>query len=576
MKDVFDFTRREVLQASAALAVLPSIEAAGGTTTAAKYVLTRLSQHGVDHLFGVPGATCDPLFAAATGKPAALVCSSDLEAGYAADGYARVRGLGAVSVTYGVGMMGLMSVVSGAYAERVPVVVINGGPSAEDLRVMRETGSFFSHSNGREDSDLKMFREITVAAVRVESAADVPKVVDELIRTALTKKRPVYLEVPKHLWDAACPAPSGAIDVSAAPSGEEEKLAAAIAERLSKAKQPVVLLGVEVARLGLSARAAALVEKLALSWSTTLLGKSVIAETTAGFAGVYSGEHALPAVKNAVEEADVILALGCVWGRQYRHLVTKAKGGLLSVSNGQAKLGKAAPVTCSLPALLDALGKLAAGKPGAATSGLAFENRRATLGAPPIASASAEDGLTYDEVMRAVSDSLDDKTVAVTDTSLSMYPAAELEVHGANAFICNSVWQAIGYSVAAAVGVAMAQDKRVVAICGDGGFQMTAQSLSTMAKRKLPVTVVVLDNSEYGIEQWLLEPKYFADPNAQPRPYLSLNRWDYAALARALGFTSAVTVKTAAELTKALATKGQTFICATVKPHDLPSQLRKA
>src|SRR5206468_880206 len=136
-------SRRELLQASATLAVAPAVlsnvELAGGTT-AAKYILTRLSQLGVDLLFGVPGATCDPLFAAATGKPGVVVCSSDLEAGYAADGYARMRGLGALSVTYGVGTMSLIGVVSGAYAERVPLVVVNGGPSAEDLRVMRETG----------------------------------------------------------------------------------------------------------------------------------------------------------------------------------------------------------------------------------------------------------------------------------------------------------------------------------------------------------------------------------------------------------------------------------------------------
>jgi indolepyruvate decarboxylase len=161
-----------------------------------------------------------------------------------------------------------------------------------------------------------------------------------------------------------------------------------------------------------------------------------------------------------------------------------------------------------------------------------------------------------------------------------MDPAAELEVHGAGSFICNSVWQAIGFSVGATVGVALASDRRPIAICGDGGFQMTAQSLSTIAKRKLPAIVVVLDNSEYGIEQWLLEPKYFADTNAQPRPYLSLNRWDYAGLARAVGIANAVTAKSAAELTKALATAkasdAPAFICASVKPHDLPSQLRSA
>src|SRR5438132_1399212 len=222
-----DLSRRELIEAAAATAlVAPSVLAAQSATTVAQYVLTRLRQLGVDALFGVPGATCDPLFAAAEAMSFnVVVTSSDLEAGYAADGYARVRGLGAVSVTYGVGMLSLAAAISGAYAERSPVVVINGGPSADDLRIQKELGTTFSHSNGRAATDLNVFRELTEVAIRVERAGDAPKQIDSAITAAITAKRPVYIEIAKHLWDAACPAPSGALDGSVAPSGEEDKIA---------------------------------------------------------------------------------------------------------------------------------------------------------------------------------------------------------------------------------------------------------------------------------------------------------------------------------------------------------------
>jgi indolepyruvate decarboxylase len=177
-----------------------------------------------------------------------------------------------------------------------------------------------------------------------------------------------------------------------------------------------------------------------------------------------------------------------------------------------------------------------------------------------------------------VSRALDEKLLVVTDTSLSMYPAAELNLAGRGGFMCNAVWQAIGFSPAASVGAALAQSKRPLVICGDGGFQMTAQALSTMAQRQLPCIVLVLDNGLYGIEQFLLDPSYFKDATKPGRPYLQLNPWKYADLARALGVTNSSTVTSVDALTQALeaakTARGPSFISVQVFPRDLPGGLR--
>jgi indolepyruvate decarboxylase len=572
--DEFDdafVSRREFLQASAAAVLISqgalAAKTPGNELTAAGYIIKRLAQHGADVLFGVPGATCDPLFAAAATSGKVVVTSSDLEAGYAADGFARARGLGAVSVTYGVGTLSLISVVGGAYAERSPIVIINGGPTKLDLKLQRENQTLFSHSTGKEQSDLVMFREVTAFAQRAETKEDVPRVVDEAITTALRERRPVYIEVPKDVWTLAVTAPGPELDAAPKPSGREAAVAAKLLEKLGQAKKPVLLLGVELQRSGLGPQVTALVRKLGIPYVTTMLAKSVIPESTEHFAGVYIGANSVPAVRELVEKSDAVLALGCVYGRQYRELAVSKS--LLSVAWGQARVaGETAPV--SLGALLEELKKGASTpNPHPVSSGRDFASRRKSVKAPPSA---------FDQALGTVSDFLDESFTVLTDTSLSMYPAADLDLKGP--FICNAVWQAIGFSVGAAVGAALANGKRPLVICGDGGFQMTAQALSTMAKSGLKSIVIVLDNGLYGIEQFLLEPGFFASgKELAEHPYLALNRWNYPDLARALGFKKAEAVSSAAELKTALESArtaaGPVLISLTLPKRDLPAQLQK-
>ena len=143
----------------------------------ADYVIERLMQQNVEALFGVPAVYGAELFAAAAraNTPArtfrTVVNSSDLESGYAADGYARVRGLSAVSVSYGVGTLSLVNAIAGAYIERSPVVVLNGGPSQKNIDDLNSAGVLFSHSMGRPHSDMEAFAPFTALCERAETEA---------------------------------------------------------------------------------------------------------------------------------------------------------------------------------------------------------------------------------------------------------------------------------------------------------------------------------------------------------------------------------------------------------------------
>ena len=150
--------------------------------TVADYVLKRLSEQHVDTLYGVPAAYCAPLFDAAIAHGmTAVVTASDLEAAYAADGYARTKGLSAASVAYGVGALSMINAIAGAYVERSPIVVVNGGPTAANLANLHQFDIVFSHSIGQDATDLAAYKLVTAKAARAASVAEVPAVVDNAI-----------------------------------------------------------------------------------------------------------------------------------------------------------------------------------------------------------------------------------------------------------------------------------------------------------------------------------------------------------------------------------------------------------
>lgn len=545
------------------------------TVTIADYIILRLKQLGVDTLFGIPGTSCAAVFdSASKHRLATVVNSSELDAGYAADGYARMRGLGAVCVSYGVGTLSLINTVAGAFAERAPVIVVNGGPSAADLWRERRFGVLFSHSTGRTLTDLTLFREVTTYAGRIERPVDAPGFIDHALATALREQRPVYIEVPADLWASRCANPVGDIDFARAPIGNEAELARQLVTLLGKAARPAILLGEEIGRYDLAEHALRLVTGSGISWATTLLAKTVLAENTAGFAGVYDSDLAPKPVARLLEESDCLLALGCTFGVDHSKLLTSRYAHIVSVADGWCRIGDTAPQRTELTTMLPLLAAGFATAPMMENSSSApapsFESRR------PWVPQSAGDELTHEQLYRTIDRHLDASWIVVHDTCLGSYPAADLNVKGSKAFVCCPVWLSIGHSIGAAIGVGMADNRRPLVICGDGGFQITAQGLSTLAQQRIPALVIVIDNGLYAIEQYLIDPAWFKTTTKAPLSYVGLHRWDYPSLARAMGFEYAFEVSNEAQLDAGLIEAGSWttpgLISVRMNPRDLPPE----
>jgi TPP-dependent 2-oxoacid decarboxylase len=536
--------------------------------TVADYVLERLHQQHVDVLFGVPAAYCAPLFdAAGSHGMATVITASDLEAGYAADGYARTKGLSAVSVAYGVGTLSMINAIAGAYVERSPVVVINGGPTAANLSNLHQFDVIFSHSIGQDATDLAAYKLVTAYAARAGKVADVPGVVDGAIAAAMTSKRPVYVEIGMDIWGSACPMPIGSLPTVNPPFGTEPQLAKQIVGLLRAAHSPVLLVGAEIQRYGLADKVADLIAKLGVRWASALLGKSTLAEEGAGWVGVYDPPHSPSAIQNIVEQADLLVTLGCVFPTGYRPLVQAAFDRMVQVYDGQVRIKTGAKKKAELGALVSALVTEAAGQPA----------KPVPPGVLPAGPGPAAGPLTYSQVFERIGAALDASWIVVPDTFLGIYAAANLPVKGRDAFLCSGVWASIGHSVAAALGASFGSGRRPLVICGDGGFHMTAQALATMAQYGRNPVVVVIDNGIYGYEQYLLDKSYFANPARSARPYVVLKQWDFVKLANALGVPFAQAVDTASALDASLAAaklvNGPALIEARVGPRGLPSEL---
>lgn len=536
--------------------------------TVADYILKRLSEQHVDRLFGVPAAYCAPLFDAAPAHGIkSVVAASDLEAGYAADGYARTKGLGAVAVAYGVGTLSMINAIAGAFVERSPVVVINGGPTAANISNLHQFDIVFSHSIGQDATDLAAYKLVTAKAARASKASEVPAIVDDAISTAIRSKRPVYIEINMSIWDLACPMPSGPLSVTNPPVGTEHALATTIVGLIRAAQSPLILIGTEIQRYGLADAVADLIAKLGVRWATALQSKATLAEQGTGWIGVYDPPHSHASVKNAVEQSDLLVTLGCVFPNSFASLVQNAFGRMVQVYDGKVRIKTGAKQNAELGTLVTALVTEAAKKPPAAVP----------AGAMPLPPRPAAGALTYKQVFERIAVALDESWLVIPDTFLGVYSAANLPVMGRDGFLCSGVWASIGHSVAAAVGASLGSSRRPLVICGDGGFHMTAQTLSTMVQHGCDPVIVVIANGIYGYEQFLVDPSFFGSPTKPPLSYAVLNQWDFVKFANGLGVQFAQSVNTAAAFDAALAAartfNGPALIAAAVNPHDLPAEL---
>lgn len=279
-----------------------------GKTTVSGYLIRRLIDLGVGHVFGVPGDYILDFYRQLEESPLQLINTCDEQgAGFAADAYARLRGLGVVCVTYCVGGLKIANSTAQAFAEKSPLVVISGAPGLNE----RHRNPLLHHKVRDFDTQLNIFRHLTVAATDLIDVDNGCCEIDRVLAAALRHKRPVYIELPRDLTETLCSCRGNSQPSALAsdPNALREALAEAT-QRLAGARRPVLIAGIEIQRFGLQQSLLQFLEATGIPFATTPLSKSALCEGHPLFLGVYEGAVGQEQARQAVEQSDCLLMLG--------------------------------------------------------------------------------------------------------------------------------------------------------------------------------------------------------------------------------------------------------------------------
>ena len=530
-----------------------------GTTSIGEYLIDRLQELGLEHVFGIPGDYVLTLYKMISDSPIQVVgMTREDSAGFAADAYARLHGLGCVCVTYCVGGLSLCNSIAGAYAEKSPVIVLSGSPGLSE----RARNPLLHHKVKGFETQFEVFEKITVAAAVLDDPLTAFSEIDRVLEAAVRFKRPVYLEIPRDQVNVRPDSPHRTPE--GLPPSDPDALREAVDEAatmLTAAKQPMILADVEIHRFGLQDELLALAESTGMPIATTILGKSVISESHPLFAGVYEGAMGRSEVTECVESADCLLMLGC--------FLTDINLGIFTAKLDPSRCIDATSEDLRIRhhhysdvRLDDFIAALYTRYLNVAHTPV--PPRPDPFSKPWIA--NGNEPVTSSRLFARLNQMLHEQMVVIADIGDALFGAADLWMSRKTEFISPAYYTSMGFSVPAAVGAGMANRAlRALVIVGDGAFQMTGMELSTIARHGLNPIVVVLNNHGYTTERFLLDGAFN-----------DVHEWKYHKIPEVLGAGLGLEVRTESALDRALSnTSSFTLLNVHLDPLDRSPALER-
>jgi indolepyruvate decarboxylase len=540
--------------------------------TVGSYLAARLSQIGLKHHFAVAGdynlVLLDQLL---TNKDIAQVyCSNELNCGFSAEGYARANGAAAAVVTYSVGALSALNAIGGAYAENLPVILISGAPNSND----HGSEHLLHHTLGTDDFSyqLEIARRLTCAAVSITSAIDAPALIDHAIRTALRERKPAYIEIACNISGAPCAAPGPITAVTDEVPSDLATLEAAVdaaAAFLKTRKKPVILIGSKLRAAEAEKEAVAVAEALGCSVAVMAAAKSFFPEDHRQFVGIYWGEVSSPGAREIVDWSDGVVCIGAIFNDYSTVGWTAMPSGPAVVNADKDRVWLDGHDFTGIR-LRDFLAALARKVEKRDATMIEFGRIRSERPAEPEAAGDAK--LTRAEIVRQLRPLVTRETTVIAETGDSWFNGLQLQLPDGARFEVEMQWGHIGWSVPATFGYAVAQPgRRILALIGDGSFQLTAQEVAQMIRLRLPVIIFLMNNHGYTIEVEIHDG-----------PYNNVKNWDYAGLIAAFnaedGAGRGLRATNGGELAEAIGTAlanhdGPTLIECVIDRDDCTAEL---
>ncbi|PLB50881.1 pyruvate decarboxylase [Aspergillus steynii IBT 23096] len=501
------------------------------------YICARLRQLEIGSVFGVPGdynlRILDYI------EPAGLRWignCNELNAAYAADGYARIHGVSVVMTTFGVGELSAINGIAGAYAERAPVIQIVGAPSREIQR--SRTLVHHTFIDGEFGRFARMHVHVTVAQTSITHVRTAADQVDWIIEQAILHQRPVYLQIPEDMPDVPVSASNLRRKPTVSPSIHSVEPDAnhvlQILNRMYSAKKPLILVDGESKNMGALEEIEQLVK--VTNWPTwsTPFGKGLVNEELPNVRGTYLANYGVKASAEYFMTSDLVLFLGPHLSNINTHIFTAIpdENVTISFSPNQVKIDgqiirdiSPCRMLQSLLQCLDSSRLVKISGPNSPT--------------PPIHKPAPSDSLSQEIFYPFVNPMFRRGDTILTETGTAAEGGQVFKLPSHTRFFTAVTWLSIGYMLPATLGAALAQrdsaiathcaehkPKRTILFIGDGSFQMTAQELSTIIKQVLNVVIIIINNNGYTIERVI---------HGREASYNDISQWNYSHALRLFG-----------------------------------------
>ena len=496
-----------------------------------------VEQLGSKHIFGVPGDyNLRLLDYIVEDKEITWIGNcNELNAAYAADGYARENGIGVLVTTHGVGELSAANGIAGAFAHNVPILHIVGYPNsallADDVPVHHTLGNF------KKNNFVESFTPIS-GALTMLTAHNYIVELQRVISDMLTNRKPCYIGLPTDLVDMEIDEDIESISfhLHNRDSYRVAELGDKILERYRNAKHPVFVLGINIARFGWRKHVTELLSKTQSKFVTTLMGKSIINETNVAqpnYLGIYAADYSTEGIISLVQNSDCIISIGTVEtdmnsggfsedGIDYAQVV--------AIKPESIKIGKSLYADISVEMLLEYL--IAHAEQNSASLSHYTPPKNRLLDKKTLAQSRLNHEAFWPLIAEEV---ISEGDIVLAEAGSSLFGLLHQNLPAGIDFVSQILWASIGYTLPAAIGSAIASpDRRVLLFIGDGSLQLTAQEISLIAKYGLDVTIFLINNDGYSIERAIHGPT---------QSYNDIYMWQYLDMARALGIKETYQIK---------------------------------
>lgn len=462
--------------------------------TVADYLLDRLAGCGIGHLFGVPGDYNLQFLDQVIDHPTLrwVGCANELNAAYAADGYARMSGAGALLTTFGVGELSAINGIAGSYAEYVPVLHIVGAPCS----AAQQRGELMHHTLG--DGDFRHFYRMSQAISVASAILDEQNAcfeIDRVLGEMLAARRPGYIMLPADVAKktAIPPTEALALPVHEAQSGVETAFRYHARQCLMNSRRIALLADFLAGRFGLRPLLQRWMAETPIAHATLLMGKGLFDEQHPNFVGTYSAGASSKEVRQAIEDADRVICVGT------RFVDTLTAGFTQQLP---------AERTLEIQPYASRIGETWFNLPMAqAVSTLRELSLECAFAPPPTRSAGQpvridKGELTQESFWQTLQQYLKPGDILLVDQGTAAFGAAALSLPDGAEVVVQPLWGSIGYSLPAAFGAQTAcPDRRVILIIGDGAAQLTIQEMGSMLRDGQAPVILLLNNDGYTVER---------------------------------------------------------------------------